>query len=279
MLEYFNQGDRRYADGPVLPYPRSRWEFQAVVSGRLSPWIDAEPHPPVSRRLWVFPPGLAHGWTNPPGQVCRIVVMHFSDVPPEMVRATAELPWLETPLTPAQARRIEQLGEMVEPYVGSGHAIAPLVFQQAVIELTVMALRDLAARWRSESALTPAQRKVRQAIAWYEEHLPDGPGVEEAARAVNVSAVHLRRLFLQSGRGNPHAVFMELRLNRAETLLRDTDWKLAAVAGAAGFSGPESFLRAYRQGRGTTPGKYRAKHRDAAAAAEDFAITRQAGSR
>ncbi|MEM1097708.1 MAG: AraC family transcriptional regulator [Planctomycetota bacterium] len=127
-------------------------------------------------------------------------------------------------------------------------------------ELTLIAMRDTPVQSNLGSAQDPrseAVQTVARAMAWFDEHMSEAPAVASVADAVAMSETHLRRLFRASGQSSPQRVFATMRADRAEQLLRTTDWKLAVIAEAVGYSGPESFSRAYRFAKGFSPGDVR----------------------
>lgn len=257
MLRYLNSGEREYGRWPTDVAMRKNWEFQAVVAGRCAPVLArGESLPVQAARLWVFPPETAHGWTSLPDEQCRIVVMHF-DRPPEVIEQAAdERGLLEIPLTLAEMRRIEALHDAVEPHFRRLTDHSEIVFDHAMLELSLIALRNVPAHPLT-GADGYARRKVEQAMAWYSEHLPTGPSVAAMARAVYVSPPHLRRLFQQATGRSPLAAMQRAQLDRAKHLMATTDLPLKHVATASGFTGASVFSRAFHRVEGVPPRTWR----------------------
>ncbi|MEM1445737.1 MAG: AraC family transcriptional regulator [Planctomycetota bacterium] len=127
-------------------------------------------------------------------------------------------------------------------------------------ELTLMVMRSapiLSSATIHGGANHQAVQTVARATAWFAENMSNTPSVALVAEAMAVSETHLRRLFRAAGQSPPQRVFAAMRADRAEHLLRTTDWKLAVIADAVGFSGPQALSRAYRQIKGCSPGKAR----------------------
>lgn len=83
-------------------------------------------------------------------------------------------------------------------------------------------------------------------------------GVEIAAE-IGISTRQLERLFGKYLNTSPKKYFMELRLERAQKLLVQTEASVTEVALACGFESPGHFSRVYRAAFGVTPLAQRAK--------------------
>ncbi|MEM6391562.1 MAG: AraC family transcriptional regulator [Planctomycetota bacterium] len=257
MIDYFAYGQRDYKSKPVQPYARDRWEFQAVLQGTARLWKPDGLDLPRDNTLWVFPPGHRHGWSGDGRRDCRVFVLHTRWVPAELVQLGAEGVLLEAALTNRDRDRLRALATRIRAYEDRPTLRQQLAARHAILELSLLALDQYSQLRLRDQAKGIAFRKAHQAVAWYEENLADGPRVADVAQAVGVSSTHLRRLFLQARQEAPHAAFDRIRLQRADELLTGTDLKLLAIAQMLGFSGVESFHRAYRKGRGCTPGQTR----------------------
>ncbi len=112
---------------------------------------------------------------------------------------------------------------------------------------------------RTSGGLAPWQ--VRRAKALLD--LPDGsaPPLAEVAAAVGVSVAHFARAFKQGTGVTPWAWHQTRRLERAQTLLRDSSLPLAQVATLAGFSDQSHFTRAFGAKLGISPGQWRRERR------------------
>ena len=77
------------------------------------------------------------------------------------------------------------------------------------------------------------------------------------ARATGLSPTHFARQFRRTTGEPPHRYLMQLRIERAKRLLRETDDGIADIAFACGFANQEHMTRLFRQHLGTTPGAYR----------------------
>lgn len=77
--------------------------------------------------------------------------------------------------------------------------------------------------------------------------------VESLAREVGLSSRHLRRRFVERLGATPLAVHATQRLLLAKQFLTDTDWPIAQVAAAAGFSSVRRFNAAFQEALRMSP--------------------------
>jgi transcriptional regulator GlxA family with amidase domain len=82
------------------------------------------------------------------------------------------------------------------------------------------------------------------------------PTSEIAAR-VGISTRQLERLFGKYLNTSPKKYMLELRLERARSLLVQTEMSVAEIALACGFESPTHFSRVYRAAHGIAPGRQR----------------------
>jgi len=82
-------------------------------------------------------------------------------------------------------------------------------------------------------------------------------GLDELAEHSCLSVNHLLRTFKQAFNLTPHQFLIQLRLQRAQVLLRNTNYPVGEVVNLIGFECPSSFIRLFREHFQTTPLKYR----------------------
>ncbi|GBC99111.1 Arabinose operon regulatory protein [bacterium HR17] len=102
-----------------------------------------------------------------------------------------------------------------------------------------------------------AFKVLRPALQFVEDHLSDKVSVAEMAQLVMCSQRHLRRLFHQMVGMTPKRWLLERRLQRAATLLTQTDLPVKTVAAECGFDDLPHFNRTFRQRFGQSPTQYR----------------------
>lgn len=106
------------------------------------------------------------------------------------------------------------------------------------------------------TALHPARHLLRAkdlADARYTESLT----VADLAREAGLSQAHFSREFKNTFGQSPHQYLMIRRLERAASLLRNTDWSVARICLAVGLEGVGSFTTSFGRMFGRTPTEYR----------------------
>lgn len=257
MLRYLGSGRRRFGTHPMYVHRRANWEFFAVLHGRcgsLQP--ETRRAPLLSRHLWIFPPETAHGWSGERNRPCQVAIFHFGSVPELLAQAVRREGRLSIALTPAQALDVRRLAAELLPHYQRITERSYLVFDRALLSLTLLALEHIPAS-QSEEQSDFARRKVKAALAWYGEHLTERPKLDRVAQATHVSGRHLRRLFREARGESPHAAFARVRVHRAMDLLARSDLKLDAVAAASGFASVVDLCRVFSAHQKVSPGAWR----------------------
>ncbi|NGZ77640.1 helix-turn-helix transcriptional regulator, partial [Saccharibacillus alkalitolerans] len=85
---------------------------------------------------------------------------------------------------------------------------------------------------------------------------------ERLASELNVSASHLRKIFLRYAGETPKSYISALRLRHAERYLLHTDMKLHAIAGACGYGDEFHFSRTFKKRKGLSPSAFRRTSRE-----------------
>ncbi len=126
-------------------------------------------------------------------------------------------------------------------------------------------LLDMAGRAKSDrpSKTLSAGRKltgtVGDACRYIDQHLHEAINAQDVARAMGLSEVYLRKLFVRDLNQPLGKHIRSTRVIKACELLATTDAPIASVARAAGFSAGDAFSRAFRAEVGVTPSQYRRK--------------------
>lgn len=99
--------------------------------------------------------------------------------------------------------------------------------------------------------------KLRQAIAYIQEHLGDEISLEAIASHLNMSQYYFCHLFKQSIGISPYQYVLQQRINKAKQLLKQRQLTITDVALECGFANQTHFTKHFRKLAGMTPRAYR----------------------
>ena len=140
---------------------------------------------------------------------------------------------------------------------GHGSRIASLVAENYVHDR----IREATQEQHVTAAIRMASRNrhLAEAILLMERHLEDPLSVDQIADTVAISARQLSRLF-RSRLGRPAGQFyLDLRIDRAASLLRQTSMSVSEIAVGCGFHSASHLGRHLKRRHSATPGQWRRK--------------------
>lgn len=98
---------------------------------------------------------------------------------------------------------------------------------------------------------------LMRAIAIMEKSIKDPASPSLIAEELGISTRQLERLFGRFLNSTPKHYFMEMRLNRAQNLLVQTEQSITEIAMACGFRSPSHFSKVSRGHFGKSPISHR----------------------
>ena len=98
---------------------------------------------------------------------------------------------------------------------------------------------------RTADASVPITRHLMRAKDLADARYTEPLDVDDLARAAGLSPAHFSREFRRAFGETPHAYLLTRRLERAATLLRDTDYSVADICMAVGLSSVGSFTTSF----------------------------------
>ena len=123
-------------------------------------------------------------------------------------------------------------------------------------------LRDYIARREAQQRLSLQSRHgfrsehLVRAIRIIEENTETPLAPSEISSELGISTRQLERLFGKYLKSSPKRFIMDMRLQKARSLIQQTDSKISEIAMACGFSSTSHFLKVYNAQFGTTPTKH-----------------------
>ncbi|OAM91130.1 AraC family transcriptional regulator [Termitidicoccus mucosus] len=278
MLRYLSKGQRLYDNEHDYHPPgrlRGNWEFASIVHGRARPVLPGGPLGAFDTDvLWLFPPDSPHGWRTPVGESCSVYMFHFASLHPVLENALPPSKYIRIPLGKAEKRAIVGIYDILLPHYRQPRRISLLRFEAAMLELCYLILeRDQVLA--NAIVFNADDEKVLQAQQWYREHLAEGAGVEDVARAVHISNSHLRRLFKKVHHESPRQMLNRISAEEACRLMSTTTLSFKEIAVRCGFNGFNEFHRFFKRINGHAPSDWRTNH---IYAGEGISTSKQGGN-
>ena len=109
---------------------------------------------------------------------------------------------------------------------------------------------------RSGSPSLPGY-KLQQITDWMTEHVAEDFNLEQLAAQAGLSKFHFQRLFKRAVGVSPSRYHINLRLNLARRLLRETKQSIVEIALEVGYVTSSHFAQLFRRETGLSPSDYR----------------------
>ena len=98
---------------------------------------------------------------------------------------------------------------------------------------------------------------VAEAVGYIEEHYRERLSIGDVASSVRMSVFHFSRQFKKETGYSPYEFILKTRIDRAKSLLKNTDMRIKEIAYELGFSSESSFIYAFEKNTGISPGTFR----------------------
>jgi AraC-like DNA-binding protein len=217
------------------------------LGGRLEHRSDGRCWPVGPGQVIYHPPGATRDIDQRSAEPIEKRWIRFSGPYAEHLVARAGL--REEPLRPQPADgRIEAALRQIVSLI---EARAPGYAEEATLALIALLMHLGTAATRSVESHEAA--RLRSCLR------ADGEGLQQAAGRYGCSLAHFKRLFRQRIGITPWQYVLELRLERACTLLRDSELPIAAVAQAVGYADASQLARLFQARLGQSPRAYRSQ--------------------
>jgi AraC family transcriptional regulator len=153
---------------------------------------------------------------------------------------------------------LDSLMERLREELTSNQA-SPLVVQGVAQIIAVHLARNYGVTDEESRGAGPSLpgHKLRQITDWMAEYLSEDFDLERLAARAGLSKFHFQRLFKAAVGVSPSHYLINLRLNEARRLLRETKMSVVDVALEVGYADPSNFARLFRRENGLSPSDYR----------------------
>ena len=118
---------------------------------------------------------------------------------------------------------------------------------------SLLILSELFLILQHENQLANADLRVRKAVSYITEHFREPLSVQMLADLVQLNPVYFCNLFKKSMGTSVNQFIRYIRMNRAEMLLSEGNYRISEVAELCGFSNVFYFSRLFKQYKGVSP--------------------------
>lgn len=236
----------------------SEYQFLAVTRGRGEIETASAGHLDVNAGdIFVLFPGEWHRfrprfetgwnecWVGFDGDYAKHLMQAF--FPPQS-------PLLRGAATPEINRLMRRIAKR---YKAASAQATPLLASDIIALITRLVLRTRSAASPEQQA---NQSKLALARNWLLEHAFEPIDPARLCEAAGMGYSALRKAFKTETGYAPHGYVLEIRLNRAKALLRQTDMTVTQIAAESGFSSVFYFTRFFTRRMGCAPGIWREAH-------------------
>ena len=275
MKEIISYG--RFQCSELSPHKNSGMEITYIENGMLEWMVEGTTEKVESGSIYFTLPWQVHGSVNPkePENTIWHVLFHLEkDYPAQQNNfyfpksfgfSVEEMQILSTifadsprhcfPATPAMRSLIPTLiGELQ-----STHELRNAHTQTLLRAILVELKRIVAGEVIEAGRHTHSEQQVQALIASLPSNCDRKWTLAEMADHCGIQRTQLSKVFQKLTGSTPMEYLFRIRMERAKTLLRETDIKVIDIALECGYATSQYFANTFKQATGTTPSGYR-KH-------------------
>ncbi len=192
------------------------------------------PHP---RRQFRFPEAFG----LKPAEM-KMLSTAFSTTPRHCHHATPAMRWL----MPALIGELQSTHELRDTH-------ATTLLRAVLVELKRMVVGTAV----DADTHTGSEKKVEALLAELSTSYDQRWTLSQMAKQCGIQRTRLGAIFQKLTGGTPMEYLLRLRMERAKTLLRETDIKIIDIAFECGFGSSQYFANTFKHATGATPSEYR----------------------
>ena len=194
---------------------------------------------PRPRKSFRFPKSF--GFTS---SEMKILSAAFCSAPKHGFRATPAMRWL----MPELINELQSTHELRQTQSTS-------LLRAVLIELK----RIVTGEAVNTDSHTWAEKKVQSLLPDLSSHCDQPWTSKQMAARCGIQRTQLGKIFQKLTGGTPMEYLARVRMERAKTLLRETDIKIIDIAFGCGFSSSQYFANTFKHATGMTPSGYRTR--------------------
>lgn len=101
------------------------------------------------------------------------------------------------------------------------------------------------------------QDGLSETIRYLHEHFAENLSLKQLSKMCSLSPYYFTRVFTKMTGQTPHQYLIEVRINSAKFLLKNTNMSMKEIGFACGFTSESSFNATFKKKVGVSPGRYR----------------------
>lgn len=108
--------------------------------------------------------------------------------------------------------------------------------------------------------LSPREKQigyVEEVLKYMESNYPQSISIQSLADSLGLNRSYLHRLFKSATGASPQEYLLDLRMEKACVLLRETDLAVSIISLSVGYEDTLYFSRLFRKKKGMSPSRYR----------------------
>lgn len=275
MKEIISYGRLRCSD--LAPHKNRGMEITYIEKGMLEWMVEGVPEKVEAGSIFFTLPWQVHGSLHPKepdNTIWHVLFQLEKDYPTPQSRfrlpkalgfSTNEMNTLSSMLAASKRhsfRATPSMRSLMPALVGemqSTHELREAQSKTLLRAVLVELKRIVAGEVADADRYTPSEQRVQALIASLPSCCEQQWTLAIMADHCGIQRTQLGKVFQKLTGSTPMEYLFRIRLERAKTLLRETDIKIINIAFECGYGSSQYFANTFKQATGTTPSQYR-KH-------------------
>jgi AraC-like DNA-binding protein len=244
---------------PDFRLDRNNYPYHVVkytLKGKGILQIHGESHKLGTGTLSSFSPGFPHIYKADPYNPMEHIFVTFlgNEAPNLLTKST---------LASKGARQVsnpDQVANYLHTILNLG--MEKVEYSQEIIcnYLRILLLEQASSIPSSDKAWTTSIQTYRKCRRYIDNNFSNLYSVQQIADACNVNIRYMSRLFKRYNYITPQKYLMRLKMNKAASLLLNTNLTVAQISHSLGFEDPYHFSRVFKKNHEISPRNYRQSH-------------------
>lgn len=243
-------GHQRIADGPYKwgPGVRNYYDIHQLAAGRGFYQMGGKKYALKAGDAFMMFPGMAAEIDNDPSNPWEYFWIGFNGADaPHLLKLcgfTPENPIIPSPNSAALRAVIDRMFQYYDASPASSLALTSSIYQY----FSVLMQRD-----HSSPSLGASGNLCQKATSFIKAQYTNNIQLEDVCFSVNLSRSQLYRIFMQDLGMSPTQYLLQLRMNHALELIKESGLTIAEIAYSVGYDDPLYFSRVFRKYFGDAP--------------------------